>query len=327
MALKRCSRTTIDGSGGHGGPWSALPARTPLSGLSPTGSGRESRTLYNSIRHHTICTGRLTTASGVLWRQLPGLNVTVLHKSIFWNPENPPSRPDVGTDDPPITCRPAGDPASTRRRYKRGCVKSERLRTLRSASTDYAGQGSCDFARRIGISDREQRINWFTCTGTVPRSSAGAGRGSETGEMRHRVPLSRLGDGTRLSSTRAAASTNVYAASHWPLPPSVASWRQNFDLITTHVHTPFRKVSTALTQEWGISNFVNPPFRKDDVVGDGPMAFVRKAIAEQQKGKTSVLLLPVFDYVTTLLEAGAEIRSLERLLSKHRHRPDNAASS
>ena len=60
-----------------------------------------------------------------------------------------------------------------------------------------------------------------------------------------------------------------------------------------------------------MSNFVNPPFRKDDVVGGtGPMAFVRKAIAEQQKGKTSVLLLPVFDYVTTLLEAGAEIRSL-----------------
>jgi len=28
---------------------------------------------------------------------------------------------------------------------------------------------------------------------------------------------------------------------------------------------------------------------------------VRKAISEQQKGKTSVLVLPVFDYVTRLL--------------------------
>ena len=40
---------------------------------------------------------------------------------------------------------------------------------------------------------------------------------------------------------------------------------------------------------------------------------MRKAIAEQKKGKTSVLVLPVFDYVTRLLEAGAEIRPLGRV--------------
>jgi hypothetical protein len=46
--------------------------------------------------------------------------------------------------------------------------------------------------------------------------------------------------------------------------------------------------------EWGTSNYVNPPFRKDDVIGgNGPTAFVRKAIAEQKKGKTSVIVLPV----------------------------------
>jgi DNA N-6-adenine-methyltransferase Dam len=77
---------------------------------------------------------------------------------------------------------------------------------------------------------------------------------------------------------------------------------------------PLPKGFNALTQEWGKSNFVNPPFRAEDVVGaKGPTAFVRKAITEQQKGKTSVLLLPVFDYVTMLLEAGAEIRSLGRV--------------
>ena len=63
-----------------------------------------------------------------------------------------------------------------------------------------------------------------------------------------------------------------------------------------------------------MSNYVNPPFRKDDVEGGrGATAFVRKAIAEQQKGKTSVIVLPVFDYVTQVLEAGAEIRPLGRV--------------
>ena len=66
--------------------------------------------------------------------------------------------------------------------------------------------------------------------------------------------------------------------------------------------------------DWGKSNYVNPPFSKDDVVeGRGATAFVRKAITEQREGKTSVLVLPVFDYVTRLLLAGAEIRPLGRV--------------
>jgi hypothetical protein len=40
---------------------------------------------------------------------------------------------------------------------------------------------------------------------------------------------------------------------------------------------------------------------------------VRKAIAEQRLGKSSVLLLPVQSYVNLLLEAGAELHSLGRL--------------
>lgn len=65
----------------------------------------------------------------------------------------------------------------------------------------------------------------------------------------------------------------------------------------------------SLSTDWGQVNFVNPPFRrKDGVNGRGPTAFVRKAIEEQQKGKTSVLTVPVQGYVTLLLEAGAELR-------------------
>lgn len=65
----------------------------------------------------------------------------------------------------------------------------------------------------------------------------------------------------------------------------------------------------SLSTDWGQVNFVNPPFRrKDGVDGKGPTAFVRKAIEEQQKGKTSVLTVPVQSYVNLLLEAGAELR-------------------
>jgi hypothetical protein len=53
--------------------------------------------------------------------------------------------------------------------------------------------------------------------------------------------------------------------------------------------------------DWGQSNFVNPPFRKDDgLEGKGVVAFVSKAIAEAEKGKTSVIIMPVFDYITVL---------------------------
>jgi hypothetical protein len=69
----------------------------------------------------------------------------------------------------------------------------------------------------------------------------------------------------------------------------------------------------SLEVEWGKSNYVNPPFRKKDGDGMGPTAFVRKAIAEKEKGNGSVLLLPTQSYVNLLLEAGAELRSMGRV--------------
>lgn len=68
-----------------------------------------------------------------------------------------------------------------------------------------------------------------------------------------------------------------------------------------------------LEVDWGKCNYVNPPFRKKDGGGFGPTAFVRKAIEEQEKGKTSVILIPVQSYVNLLLEAGAEMRSAGRV--------------
>ena len=55
---------------------------------------------------------------------------------------------------------------------------------------------------------------------------------------------------------------------------------------------------------------MNAPFRSKD---GSPTAFVRKAIEQQEKGRTSVLVLPTQSYVNLLLEAGAELRSLGRV--------------
>jgi hypothetical protein len=102
---------------------------------------------------------------------------------------------------------------------------------------------------------------------------------------------------------------------YWLTPPTLyrkldAEFQFDYD------PCPYRlpKGFNALLADWGKRNWVNPPFNKDDVIGGkGATAFVRKAIEEQKKGKTSVIVLPVFDYVTMLLEAGAEVRPLGRV--------------
>jgi hypothetical protein len=71
-----------------------------------------------------------------------------------------------------------------------------------------------------------------------------------------------------------------------------------------------------LTCEWGRSNYVNPPFGSIIHHGKkkGPTAWVRKAIAEQQKGKLVVLVYPVDKWVLMLMKAilgdHAQVRNL-----------------
>ena len=66
--------------------------------------------------------------------------------------------------------------------------------------------------------------------------------------------------------------------------------------------------------DWKNMNYVNPIFRrKDSDFKYGPTAFVRKAITEQKKGRSSFLTLPTQSYVNLLLEAGAKLRSLGRV--------------
>ena len=66
--------------------------------------------------------------------------------------------------------------------------------------------------------------------------------------------------------------------------------------------------------EWENMNYVNPIFRRKDSDNQyGPTAFVRKAIEQHKKGRSSFLTLHTQSYVNLLLEAGAELRSLGRV--------------
>lgn len=60
-----------------------------------------------------------------------------------------------------------------------------------------------------------------------------------------------------------------------------------------------------LTCEWGARNYVNPPFGSIMHQGKkkGPTAWVRKAVAEWQKGKRVVLVYPIDKWVLMLLKA------------------------
>ena len=71
---------------------------------------------------------------------------------------------------------------------------------------------------------------------------------------------------------------------------------------------PLPEGYNSLVLPWGYSNYVNPPFNKKDAPHGGPSAFVRKAIKEQDNGKTSVFILPLPWNLGLLMKAGAEMR-------------------
>lgn len=104
---------------------------------------------------------------------------------------------------------------------------------------------------------------------------------------------------------------------YWLTPPELyaklnAEFRFDFDPCPYPLPAGF----DGLTCEWGLSNYVNPPFGSIIHQGKkkGPTAWVRKAIEEWKKGKLVVLVFPLDKWVLMLLEAAlgdeAQVRNL-----------------
>jgi hypothetical protein len=101
---------------------------------------------------------------------------------------------------------------------------------------------------------------------------------------------------------------------YWLTPPELmAKLRAEFDFTFDPCPYPKPDDFDGLTDDWGESNWVNPPF--GCVINEhgkkvGPTAWARKAIAEFQKGKKVVLVYPLDGWIHLLFNAGAEFRSL-----------------
>ena len=101
---------------------------------------------------------------------------------------------------------------------------------------------------------------------------------------------------------------------YWLTPPDLyraldAEFRFDFDPCPYPLPAGF----DGLTCEWGQRNYVNPPFGSIIHEGrkKGPTAWVRKAIAEQKKGKLVVMVYPLDKWVLMMLAAtGSKVRNL-----------------
>ena len=101
---------------------------------------------------------------------------------------------------------------------------------------------------------------------------------------------------------------------YWLTPPELyAQLHAEFDFDFDPCPYPKPDDFDGLTCEWGQRNYVNPPFGSIVHQGKkkGATAWVRKAIAEQAKGKLVVLVYPIDKWVLMLLSAiGTEVRNL-----------------
>jgi hypothetical protein len=91
---------------------------------------------------------------------------------------------------------------------------------------------------------------------------------------------------------------------YWKTPPDLMTKLQekyNFDFDPCPYPRP--EGFDGLQISWGRRNWVNPPFT------GGVMSWVRKAIAEREKGNMSVIILPIYQVraISVLDDNGAKI--------------------
>lgn len=101
---------------------------------------------------------------------------------------------------------------------------------------------------------------------------------------------------------------------HYWLTPSDVYQQLHLEFNFTHDPCPYPLPDgvDGLVDDWGQSNYVNPPFGSIMHQGKkkGPTAWARKAITEARKGRQVVLVYPLDKWVLMLLAAGAEVRNL-----------------
>lgn len=91
----------------------------------------------------------------------------------------------------------------------------------------------------------------------------------------------------------------------WLVPPEIyGPLNEEFGFTFDPCPNPRPAGYDGLSESWKESNWVNPPF------WGGITGWIRKAIAEQERGRTSVVILPLDNWFRLALEAGAEIRSV-----------------
>ena len=107
---------------------------------------------------------------------------------------------------------------------------------------------------------------------------------------------------------------NSIDGKHYWLTPDDLMKELNYEFKFDFDPCPYPKPEDfdGLTNEWGKSNYVNPPFGSIIHEGKkkGATAWVRKAIKENEKGKDVVFVFPVDKWILMMVKAGAEIRNL-----------------
>lgn len=120
---------------------------------------------------------------------------------------------------------------------------------------------------------------------------------------------------TELGAEFIDTSNRVDTRHYWLMPPDeLKALDKEFNFDFDPCPYPRPEGFDGLEIEWGQSNWVNPPFTGiAKEVGKrkiGPMAWARKSLFEQSKGRASVLIFPIYQVrvISFLEDNGAEIR-------------------
>ena len=116
----------------------------------------------------------------------------------------------------------------------------------------------------------------------------------------------RRGSAQGIPGTKWHEGSGADGKHYWLTPPEIyAQLDAEFDFDFDPCPYPKPDDFDGLLCEWGQRNYVNPPFGTIIHNGrkKGPTAWMRKAIAEQQKGKLSVVVYPIDKWIFMMLGA------------------------